>query len=141
MQRDFHTLTVSQTRKEIDGAATSVIFDVPPALTDRFRWAAGQHVTIRFLIDAEEYRRSYTISNPPGSPLRITVKRVNGGIVSNYIGDRLTAGDTVDVMPPFGQFALVPGALKRRTHYFFGAGSGITPLYAMINAVLAAPKK
>jgi ring-1,2-phenylacetyl-CoA epoxidase subunit PaaE len=137
MQRDFHPLTVSEVRKEIGGAAISVTFDIPPVLTDLFKWAAGQHLTVRFLIDGEEHRRSYTISNPPGSALRITVKRVKGGTVSNHIGDTLSAGDRVDVMPPFGQFTLTPGALKRRTHYFFGAGSGITPLYAMINTVLA----
>ncbi|KIC43372.1 hypothetical protein RA27_00315 [Ruegeria sp. ANG-R] len=137
MQRDFHPLTVSEIRKEIGGAATSVIFDIPSSITDLFRWTAGQHLTVRLLIDTEEHRRSYTISNPPGSALRITVKRVKGGIVSNHVGDTLKAGDTVDVMPPFGHFALQPGALKRRTHYFFGAGSGITPLYAMVNAVLA----
>ncbi|MFY2823516.1 2Fe-2S iron-sulfur cluster-binding protein [Ruegeria sp. MALMAid1280] len=136
MQRNFHPLTVSEIRTEIGGAATNVTFDVPLALTDLFQWTAGQHLTVRFLIDGEEYRRSYTISNPPESALRITVKRVKGGTVSNHIGDTLSAGDTVEVMPPFGQFTLKPGALKRRTHYFFGAGSGITPLYAMINAVL-----
>ncbi|WP_170335457.1 ferredoxin--NADP reductase [Ruegeria arenilitoris] len=136
MQRDFHTLTVTDIRKEIEGAATSVTFDVPPVLADQFQWTAGQHLTVRFRIAGEEHRRSYTISNPPGSPLRITVKRVKGGTVSNHIGDTLSAGDTVEVMPPFGQFTLTPGSLKRRTHYFFGAGSGITPLYAMIRSVL-----
>lgn len=137
MQRNFHSLTVSEIRKEIGGAATSVTFDAPPAVTDLFQWTAGQHLTVRFQLDGQEHRRSYTISNPPESALRITVKRVKGGIVSNHVGDTLKAGDTVDVMPPFGHFALHPGPLKRRTHYFFGAGSGITPLYAMIKTILA----
>ncbi|WP_037311433.1 ferredoxin--NADP reductase [Ruegeria halocynthiae] len=136
MRRDFHILKISDIRQEIDGAATSVTFHVPPELTDLFQWQAGQHLTLKFLIDGKEHRRSYTISNPPGAALRITVKRVKGGVVSNHIGGALTIGDQVEVMPPFGQFTLHPGALKRRTHYFFGAGSGITPLYAMINAVL-----
>ncbi|WP_170789359.1 ferredoxin--NADP reductase [Ruegeria lacuscaerulensis] len=137
MQRDFHSLTVSEIRKEIGGAATSVTFDVPSSATDLFQWTAGQHLTVRFQLDEQEQRRSYTISNPPGIALRITVKRVKDGIVSNHVGDTLKVGDAVDVMPPFGHFKLQPGPLKRRTHYFFGGGSGITPLYAMINAVLA----
>ena len=45
---------------------------------------------------------------------------------------------TMDVMPPFGGFCLDPDPRSRRTYYFFGAGSGITPLYAMIRSVLAA---
>ncbi|WP_298905059.1 2Fe-2S iron-sulfur cluster-binding protein [uncultured Aliiroseovarius sp.] len=136
MSHDFHKLTVASITPEIDGAATSVVFNVPDALQDDFTWTAGQHLTLRFAFDGEEERRSYTISNPPGAELRITVKRVKGGKVSNHIGDALNVGDEVEVMPPFGGFTLTPGATARRTHYFFGAGSGITPLYAMINAVM-----
>ncbi|WP_298849191.1 2Fe-2S iron-sulfur cluster-binding protein [uncultured Ruegeria sp.] len=136
MNPDFFSLKVSEIRPEIKGKATSVTFDTPTNLAETFCWQAGQHVTLRFHFNEKEQRRSYTISNPPGAPLRITVKRVAGGLVSNHIGDHLKPGDMVDVMPPFGQFSLTPDPLKRRTHYFFGAGSGITPLFAMINAVL-----
>ncbi len=132
----FYPLAVAEIRPEIDGAATSVTFDVPSELTEVFRWQAGQHLTLRLRIDGEERRRSYTISNPPGAALRITVKRVAEGVVSNHIGNALSVGDRIEIMPPFGSFALIPDARARRTHYFFGAGSGITPLYAMIRAVL-----
>ncbi|MEC8572571.1 MAG: 2Fe-2S iron-sulfur cluster-binding protein [Pseudomonadota bacterium] len=136
MTRNFHTMTIAEIQPEIGGAATSVTFNVPNGLAEIFRWHAGQHITLRLLIGGEEYRRSYTISNPPGAPLRITVKRVEGGVVSNHIGTVMAKGDAVEVMPPFGGFFLTPGALARRTHFFFGAGSGITPLFAMINSVL-----
>ncbi|WP_120631972.1 ferredoxin--NADP reductase [Ruegeria sp. EL01] len=136
MNPNFFSLKVADIRPEIKGKASSVIFDLPANLTETFRWQAGQHVTLRFRLNDSEQRRSYTISNPPGAPLRITVKRVANGLVSNHIGDHLKPGDTVDVMPPFGRFSLTPDPLYRRTHYFFGAGSGITPLFAMINAVL-----
>ena len=134
--RDFQTLRVAAVTSEIEGAATSVSFDVPPGLAETFAWRAGQHLTLRFHLDGSEHRRSYTISNPPGAALRITVKRVHKGVVSNHVGDALKPGDLVEIMPPFGRFRLDPGATARRTHYFFGAGSGITPLYAMIRAVL-----
>ncbi len=85
-------------------------------------------------------RRSYSISASPvtGEPLRITVKRVEGGLVSNHVNDGVEKGDVLQVMPPFGGFCLDPGETQRRTHYFFGAGSGVTPLYAMIRTVLRA---
>ena len=136
MTRDFQSLRVSDLRREIGGAALSVTFDVPTELVDQFHWQAGQHITLRFILKGEEVRRSYTISSPPGEALRITVKRVKGGLVSNHINKELKIGDQVEVMPPFGSFYLQPGELKRRTHYFFGAGSGITPLYSMIRTVL-----
>jgi ring-1,2-phenylacetyl-CoA epoxidase subunit PaaE len=132
MTNNFHKLTIAEIRKEIGGDATSVEFAIPPGLSGQFGWQAGQHLTLRFLLDGVEHRRSYTISNPPDAPLRITVKRVQKGLVSNHVADNLAVGQSVEVMPPFGSFKLVPDQLARRTHYFFAAGSGITPIYAMI---------
>ncbi len=133
---EFHSLRVAELRAEIGGGATSVTFDLPADLIDRFAWHAGQHVTLRFILDSQEQRRSYTVSNPPGAPLRITVKREGGGLISNHIADALSVGDRIEVAPPIGRFALEPRRHARRTHYFFGAGSGITPLFAMVQAVL-----
>jgi len=140
VSRRFHRLRVAETNPEIGGQALSIVFDVPAELSELFRWRAGQHLTLRFLIDGSEQRRSYTISASPhaGDPLRITVKRVRDGVVSNFLNDHMAAGSEIDVMPPFGGFILEPGPVQRRTFYFFGAGSGITPLYAMLRSVLVA---
>lgn len=138
--RDFYPLTVLDTREEIGGLAKTVMFDVPSALQEIFNWRPGQHLSFRFNVKGEDLRRSYSISSSPfaDKPLRITVKRVKGGRVSNHINDHVKPGDVIDVMPPFGGFCLDPGETARRTHYFFGAGSGITPLYAMLSSVMAA---
>ncbi|QIE44594.1 ferredoxin--NADP reductase [Pseudohalocynthiibacter aestuariivivens] len=138
--REFYKLVVADTREEIGGMAKSVMFEVPESLITIFNWQPGQHLTLRFTIDGEDLRRSYSISSSPvtGDPLRITVKRVKGGVVSNHINETVKAGDVIDVMPPFGGFCLDTGATKRRTHYFFGAGSGITPLHAMLHSVMIA---
>ncbi|MCY3784765.1 MAG: ferredoxin--NADP reductase [Chloroflexi bacterium] len=139
MRGEFHRLRVLATQAETP-QATSIVFQVPPASSGTFRWRAGQHITLRLRIDGAEVRRTYSISETPaaGAPLRITVKRVAGGLVSNHINDHVGAGDTMEVLPPFGSFSLDADPQARRTHYFFGAGSGITPLYAMIRSVLAA---
>lgn len=136
--REFYQLTVLDTHQPI-AAAKSIVLDVPDALKKTFCWRPGQHITLRFEIKGEEVRRSYTISTSPISEnLRITVKRVQDGLVSNYINDTIESGDTIDVLPPFGRFCLDPDIKKRRTHYFFGAGSGITPLFSMLSSVLLA---
>ena len=131
----FHRLRVLGAEAETHHA-TSVTFETPRS----FRWRAGQHVALRFRLDGAEVRRSYSISDAPveGVPLRITVKRVRGGLVSNHVNDRVSPGDVIDVTAPFGGFCLDPDPRARRTYYFFGAGSGVTPLYAMIRSVLAA---
>lgn len=140
MSREFHPLMVRETRNDIGGQAKTVVFDVPKSLKEMFRWRPGQHLTLRFNLKGGEERRSYSIASSPFSsdPLRITVKRVKDGLVSNHINDHVCPGDVVDAMPPFGSFCLDPGVTSRRTHYFFGAGSGITPLYAMLGSVIAA---
>ena len=139
MSTDFYPLAVLDTREEIKGA-TTVMFAVPAELKDTFSWRAGQHLTLRFQLNGEELRRSYSISSSPfsGDPLRITVKRVKGGRISNHINDHVKAGDVLEVMPPFGGFYLDPQQNGRRTHYFFGAGSGVTPLFSMLHSVLVA---
>ena len=139
MSRRFHALRVAAVEAETANA-TSVRFDVPTALADAFRWRPGQHVTLRLTIDGREARRTYSISEAPlaGAALRVTVKRVPDGLVSNHVNDHVAAGDRIDVTPPFRGFRLDPDPRARRTYYFFGAGSGITPLFAMIRSVLAA---
>jgi len=139
MSPHFHTLTVSDIQKEMKGV-TSVLFTVPNELKDSFNWRSGQHLTLRITLKGEEYRRSYSISSSPFSddPLRITVKHVKGGTVSKYINEKLTIGDQLEIMPPLGQFCLDPASTLRRTHYLFGAGSGITPLFSMLQSALLA---
>ena len=108
--KDFHRLVVAAVREEIPGVARTVVFDVPEALKATFVWQAGQHVTLRFRIGGDEVRRSYSISSSPnaGDPLRITVKRVEGGLVSNHVNDSIEPGARVDVMAPFGGFVFQP---------------------------------
>jgi ring-1,2-phenylacetyl-CoA epoxidase subunit PaaE len=140
MTPKFHSLHVIDTCEEIGGRAKSVVFGIPDVLAKTFRWRPGQHLTLRFTLKGEETRRCYSISSSPcsGDPLRITVKRVKKGLVSNHINDVVRAGDKIDVMAPFGGFCLDPDARLRRTHYFFGAGSGFTPLFSMLHSVLCA---
>ena len=118
MNPDFFSLKVAEVLPEIKGKATSVTFDLPANLAEAFRWQAGQHVTLRFHLNGKEQRRSYTISNPPGAPLRVTVKRVTKGLISNHIGDHLKPGDLVDLMPPFGQFSLKAGSVEQTNTLF-----------------------
>ncbi|MGH1484030.1 MAG: FAD-binding oxidoreductase [Geminicoccales bacterium] len=137
MNQDFHKLKIAAVETETK-TAKSIRFDVPVELEATFQWQPGQHVTLRFRLNGEEVRRSYSISSSPfgQGDLRVTVKRVKGGLVSNHINDHLKPGDQVDVMSPFGGFYLDPAPKARRTYYFFGAGSGVTPLFAMAQSVL-----
>lgn len=134
----YHPLTVTRVDRLLNGSATSVWLDVPPHLTSEYAWKPGQHLPIRLTIGGETVERSYSISSAVhrNDPLRITVKRVDGGLVSNWIADTLTASSTLDAASPRGTFTVDAHETQRRTIYLVAAGSGITPLYAMASSVL-----
>lgn len=134
----FHPLTVSNVKPETRDAIV-VTFDVPKELQDAYRYAQGQHLTLRAMINDEDVRRSYSIcSAVQESALRVAIKRTQGGVFSTWANDTLKPGTVIDVMPPMGHFntPLDPGARK---HYLaFAAGSGITPMLSIIKTTLVA---
>jgi glycine betaine catabolism B len=98
----------------------------------RFTYLPGQFCSLVLNIDGKKVVRSYTISSTPTRPyvLEITVKRVPGGLVSNWLPDNLKIGDRIEVAGPKGKFHLQPGGIPRKV-LFLGAGSGITPVMSM----------
>jgi ferredoxin-NADP reductase len=136
MQRDheYHALTVAEVVEET-ADARSFVLEVPPALEDRFAYAAGQFCTFRATIDGGSVARCYSMSSSPeaGDPLTVTVKRVVGGRMSNWMNDRLAPGDAIDVLVPAGLFVL--RALETPIVTFAG-GSGITPVLSIVKTAL-----
>jgi ring-1,2-phenylacetyl-CoA epoxidase subunit PaaE len=134
----FHRLTIARVERDTRDAAI-VTFAVPEALRETFRYAAGQHLTLRADIGGEDVRRSYSIcSAAPDSPLRIAVKRDPRGLFSTWVNDALKAGDAIDVMPPLGHFGIAPDCARAGHYVAFAAGSGITPVLSIIATTLAA---
>ncbi|MGE6316050.1 FAD-binding oxidoreductase [Shewanella baltica] len=97
----------------------------------KFDYKPGQFMTFVLGINGEQVCRSYTLSSSPSRPysLMVTIKRVAGGLVSNYLIDHLQPGQRVRVLPPMGQFNLVD--IPATKYLFLSAGSGITPMYSM----------
>lgn len=133
----FHALRVRDIKREMPGAV-SLSFDIPPALQAAYRFEPGQYLTLRATINGEDVRRSYSIcSAPDGSPLRVAVRQVDGGVFSTWINTAVKVGDTLDVLTPTGRFGLGNAAGDGRLHVGFAAGSGITPILSIIHGVLA----
>jgi ring-1,2-phenylacetyl-CoA epoxidase subunit PaaE len=134
----FHRLAVVKVERETRDAV-AITFSVPDALAEPFRFASGQHLTLRADIGGEDVRRSYSIcSGVRDGSLRIAVKRNPGGVFSEWANETLKAGDTLDVMPPLGHFGIPPVPGGRRSYAGFAAGSGITPLLSIVATTLAA---
>jgi len=96
----------------------------------------GQYIGILPEIDGKAVRRNYTISSSPSRPshLSISVKRVSGGLVSNYLHDHLAVGDTLRARGPGGKFHL-GSAVAGRGILMMSAGSGITPMVSMLRYI------
>lgn len=100
-----------------------------------FEFDAGQFLTLKLEIDGTPVNRCYTISSPPTRPNRIaiTVKRVVGGKVSNWVHDNIVPGTKVPVLAPLGSFTLTRKPTEKLL--FLSAGSGITPLMSMLRTL------
>lgn len=92
----------------------------------------GQHLPITLRIGAETVARRYTLSSSPSRPgrLAISVKRIDGGRVSNWLADNLTLGDTLTCERPDGSFHL--GEESNQPLLLLSAGSGVTPMLSML---------
>jgi ferredoxin-NADP reductase len=92
----------------------------------------GQFLTFSFLFDGKKVVRSYSICSSPARSgyVEITTKRVSQGCVSLFLNDRASVGMTVEANGPFGQFCFDEN--KHRNVVLIAAGSGITPMMAML---------
>jgi ring-1,2-phenylacetyl-CoA epoxidase subunit PaaE len=133
----FHSLRIAEVRRETPDCI-SVAFEVPAALAEEFRYAPGQHLSLRAVLDGEELRRSYSIcSGLDDGELRVAIKKVGGGRFSSWANEALRPGQRIDVMTPDGRFT-VPIDPAHAKHYIaFAAGSGITPILSLAKTLLA----
>jgi ferredoxin-NADP reductase len=134
-EHGYHPLTVADVIDET-ADARSYALAIPPALSERFAYAAGQFCTFRATIGGEPVARCYSMSSSPdtGDPFTVTVKRVPGGKMSNWMNDTLAPGDPIDVTVPAGLFVLRAATTPLVA---FAGGSGITPILSIIKTALA----
>lgn len=133
----FHDLSVSQVRKLTDDSI-EVSFTVPPELADDYSYAPGQYIALRTSVEGEDVRRSYSICQAPVTgELKVGIKRDLGGLFSTWAIENLRAGMQLAVMVPEGKFT--SQLVEPPAHYVaIAAGSGITPVIALIESALRA---
>ncbi|MCK5889537.1 MAG: FHA domain-containing protein [Methylococcales bacterium] len=96
-----------------------------------FSYKPGQFITFILNIAGIDVKRSYSMSSSPSRPhlLEVTIKRVPGGLVSNWFCDQTKLGDELTVKGPFGKFTCFNFPSTKML--FIGAGSGMTPILSM----------
>ena len=130
----FHELTVARVIDETPDAR-SFVLEIPTELGSTFEYVAGQFLTFRVPWEDFHVSRCYSLASCPerDEPPKVTVKRVDGGRVSNWFNDRLAAGDRIAVRPPAGAFVLHEAG---RPLVLFAGGSGITPIISLLKTAL-----
>ncbi len=130
-----HDLRVGELVRETADSC-SIIFEIPAELTERFRYRAGQFLTLQIPYDGKTLSRCYSLASSPDTEAvhKVTIKRVEDGRISNWLNDRVSVGDVVRVLPPGGLFVMNDGV---NPLILFGGGSGITPIISIIKTALA----
>lgn len=133
----FHSIKVADIYKETKDCAV-ISFEIPDDLKSEFQFKQGQHLTLRTMIDGNEVRRSYSLcSSPIENKWKVAVKKINEGLFSTLVNEKLKKGDVLDVMAPNGTFYTAIDPSKAKNYIAFAAGSGITPILSIIKTHLA----
>ena len=136
MSARFYPLEVAEIVAET-ADANSIRFAVPHELRDIFAYRAGQHLTLKADIAGEDVRRNYSLCvAPQEGQLKVTVKRIAGGVFSNWANDNLAPGDRLEVMPPHGSFTWEFNPAASNDYVGFAGGSGITPVISILKTAL-----
>jgi ring-1,2-phenylacetyl-CoA epoxidase subunit PaaE len=142
MQPQFQRLKIIK-RSEQTSDSFSLTFQVPEPLRSEFMFVPGQYLTLRRCepnASNQSIRRSYSICSSRAEYVRsgqisIGIKRVAGGEFTEPAYAELKANEFLDVLPPEGRFTLKPEECDVH-HVAFAAGSGITPILSILDAVL-----
>lgn len=116
--------------------AISIVFHQPSA--GKINYKAGQFLTLIVPIEGKEVRRAYSLCSSPvvDDDLAVSVKRVEKGLMSNWLPDNLKVGQTLKVMAPTGQFTTEYKKEQKRHLVLFAGGSGITPMMSIVKTIL-----
>ncbi|MFB4306559.1 2Fe-2S iron-sulfur cluster-binding protein [Actinomadura sp. GTD37] len=116
--------------------AHSLVLEPAEGDRDRFAYRPGQFLTVRVPAGDGWAARCYSLCSSPLTEdrLKVTVKRVAGGLGSNWICDNITAGDVLEVLRPAGTFT--PSSLDDDLLLVAG-GSGVTPVMSILKSCLA----
>jgi ring-1,2-phenylacetyl-CoA epoxidase subunit PaaE len=128
------SVSVIDIKKETTDTCT--IYFKQPGLR-KIKYLAGQYLTIILRINGRLFYRPYSFSTAPAVDnfLGITVKRIQNGVVSNYIHENFKIGDVIEVIEPMGNFVLNKLPYQKNI-FLWGVGSGITPLYSILKETL-----
>ncbi|MEM7465854.1 MAG: 1,2-phenylacetyl-CoA epoxidase subunit PaaE [Pseudomonadota bacterium] len=138
---NFYPLRVDKLISETEDAKR-VVLSVPNEHANDFAFEHGQYLTFVANINGDEIRRSYSICSGVHEPqLEVAVKKIDGGAFSTYVNESLAVGDTLQTLPPAGEFTVALNPEHEKHYLCIAAGSGITPIMSIVKTVLETEPK
>lgn len=132
MIKSSHTWRTWKVIEETNDTVTIVFETGQP-----FVYEPGQFINISLPVNGEKVTRSYSLSSTPSDTHpAVTIKRVSGGKMSNYIVDNAHKIMQWETEGPYGSFVPSDITFQCRQVVLLGGGSGITPLFAIARSVL-----
>jgi ring-1,2-phenylacetyl-CoA epoxidase subunit PaaE len=129
---DFHSLLVEDVTRDAE-ESVRLRLTLPPPLIQVFSFVPGQHITVRVRVGERTLRRNYSLVSPPGcGHLEIAVRTQRDGRVSGFLSTQIKPGMTLEVFPPSGRFRLPPLESGPAHVLALAAGSGVTPVFAIV---------
>ncbi len=126
------------TKRAKDCRSYTLVPDEERGTTSLAYFGAGKYLTVFETIEGMPVTRAYSISSSPKDSLEgkyvLTIKRVDGGLMSKYIFSNWKVGTKVEVSAPAGNFEYQPLRDAKKVICIAG-GSGITPFISMANAI------
>ncbi len=136
VETSFLPLTIANITDETPLAYTIVFANADKRF---FAYKAGQHCTLKITMDGKAYYRTFSLSSSPSEQdkLRVTIKRVHNGRITNFIKDNLSNGTVIEASLPTGAMTFEPNPIRRVHYVLIAGGSGITPLFSILKSILA----
>jgi len=131
MSARFLPAKITNIKKLTEKASEITLFTI-----NQLPYKAGQYINLKVFISGEPQIRSYSICSAQheGSEIKIGVKAIEKGVVSNYLVYKAKVDDVIEIEEPMGNFILPENNMQPL--FLIAGGSGITPLFSIIKTQL-----
>ncbi len=132
----YYDLTVKKLVEETKDSI-SLVFEQPAS--GKLKYKSGQFLTLIANVGGKEVRRAYSLCSSPfvDEDLAVMVKRVDNGLMSNWVPSNLKPGQKMKVLEPMGQFTTEFAKENKRHLIMFAGGSGITPMMSILKSLIS----
>ncbi len=133
---EFQRLKVAK-KEQITKNVFSLEFEIPMEFSAKFRFLAGQYVTLKFLHNGKMVTNDYSMTNAPNErKISLGIKINDQKSAAFSLFKNTEVGDFLEVSTPRGRFTINEKPHEFRTIVAVVSGIGITPILSHLKQIL-----